>query len=293
MLTTRLHKPSENTTPKNAGGSAALIGFQPPAQFRPEKGSPDSVVQRRLIRGADRFENTINLADTILRYTDYGTTFVRLNNAEVPGGNFNNAVNAPMFRTRRVDENTYAAAVNDEPDNTVSARVALPTAPAWEGEASANNLDVRIRGTGQGFSLTEGFIGEKGGRNILLKIHGTMGDQQFANLVRQHEQHHVDDLQTAINDVLTPWDTAIHDAFQNNTEVNGADAEAAKQAMYVQLGGTPAQIGLAFRNRLQELGVAYHQQDAGGMPTINRVEEQTRFLIRDVVKVYYDHPLDA
>lgn len=299
MITQYLQKTDVPVSAPKRGGTVAYPQQDPFAKTesnsamlrRGGAGQPQTPVQRQVVRGADVEENTINLTSVVTAFTDYGTTYVQLNGAELPGnGAFVNAVAPPEFNVAAGD-NDYVARVTGEPVNTVSSRVALPTAPAWETGIALSNLSARLNMM-RGRPITDAnFIGNKPDREILLYVKGLPSDATFANLVRQHELHHVADINTAIGQALTPWDLAIRNAIAQNTEYHGDSVETAEAAMWAGLGGTTAQVGVALRGALQALGNGFHAQPLGARPPLNRVEGEKRFLLRDIVRVYFDHPM--
>lgn len=277
--------------PKKQGGKKTYPGPEPFQQKPLNNQDAGAPVQRVLLRTPTEEQHTINLTRTISQFTEFGLAYIQLNGVELPGGNFAGAVVPPPVQVEAAGENNFTARFTGEPANIIGCRVALPAPPPWETEMTVNNLNVRLAMIQPGLALSDDFVDNKPNRNLLVYLKGLPGDAEFAALVRQHEMHHVEDLETAIDNSIGPWDQAIHDAVTAGTTVNGASAQEAEAALFAHVGGTAAAIGTAFRNQLRILGEAFHNEEEGHSPTLNRVEEQKRFLLRDIVRVYYDHPM--
>lgn len=279
-------------SPKKTGGTIAFPGHEPFLRNTPGTSpATEAPLQRVILRTPTEEQHTINLTRTITQFTEFGLAYIQLNGTELPGGNLAGAVIPPPVQVTAEGENNFTARFLGEPANVIGCRVALPAAPPWETEMTVNNLNIRLAMMQPGLQLSDDFVDNKPDRNLLVYVKGLPGDAEFADLVRQHEMHHVDDLETAIDNSIGPWDQAIHDAIEQQTTVNGASAEEAEAALFAHVGGTAAAIGISFRNELRQLGDAFHNEEEGHSPTINRVEEQKRFLLRDIVRVYYDHPM--
>ncbi|TND04556.1 MAG: hypothetical protein FD123_3825 [Bacteroidetes bacterium] len=256
-----------------------------------QKKSRDRTVQRQVVRGADNEQNTVNLTRTIMNYHDFGTTFVSLNGTEFPAGNADNAVNDPALLMRPMQNGNTAVSIAAEPVNQVSSRIELPTAPLWTTVSTLGYLNGRIFGTGDGFSISEHMLEGNEGAAATLEVCGLPNNPGFAGLVRQHELHHVDDIDTIIDEELRPWDTAIHNARLEGLEINRGSAEEAKAAFYAHLGGTPAEIGNRFKNRLRVMGLTYHQTEEGSSPKINNLTTHRTMGGGFYVRVYFKHPM--
>lgn len=263
--------------------------IQKPFAATDQTGKP---VQRQVVRDATDEQRIINLTSTVTAFTDFGTTYVRLNGTELPGNaGFANAVAAPEYAVAPSGDNEYTARVTAAPVNHIGCRIALPTAPEWETGIALNNLSGRIdMMRGQPIN-DDDFMGTKPGREVLLYVKGRPDDDTFAGLVRQHELVHAGDIDTAVDNSIRPWDVAIQHAVDNNTGFRGDSVETARAAMWTALGGTAGEVGVAFRGELERLGNHYHHQAQGGRPTINRVEGRKRTFLRDIVRIHFNHPL--
>lgn len=277
-----------DSIPKKQGGKIAYPKQHP---FAATSGNT-LPVQRQVVRDATDEQRIINLTSTVTAFTDFGTTYVRLNGTELPGNaGFVNAVIEPQYTVVQTGDNEYTARVTAAPVNHIGCRMALPTAPEWEAGIALNNLSGRI-GMMRGQPITDDdFLGTKPGREVLLYVKGQPDDDTFAGLVRQHELVHAGDIDEAVDNSIRPWDVAIQHAVDNNTAFRADSLEGARTAMWTALGGTAGEVGVAFRGELQRLGNHYHHQAQGGRPTINRVEGRKRTFLRDIVRIHYDHPL--
>jgi hypothetical protein len=277
-----------DSIPKKQGGKIAY-----PKQDPFANASGNSLpVQRQVVRDANVEQRIINLTNTVTAFTDFGTTYVSLNGSELPGdAGFADAVVPPDYTVAPDGDNSYVARVTAAPVNRVGCRIALPTAPEWETGIALNNLSARIDMMRGRPIADQDFIGTKPGREVLLYVKGRPDDDTFAGLVRQHELVHAGDLNTAVDNVLRPWDLAIQNAVAQNTAYRGDSVEAARNAMWAGLGGTAGEVGVAFRGQLEHLGNHYHHQPQGGRPTVHSVDGRKRTFLRDIVRVHYNHPL--
>jgi hypothetical protein len=280
-----VHEAALEAEAEQSGRRAAAAG-SPPAHAR-------HPIQRSIVDGMSREVRSLNLADSLLRGTDFGTTPVTLNNMTFPGGQPTQAVAEPLWHTENLDGGRVRVRLASEPAQHISARVLLPRTTAWTGSEQLTRLAQRIEGMREGFVISEDFIGTSGTSNASVEVHGLPDDARFAAMVRDHEYVHIRDLRAIIQAILVPWDTRMHNAFVARTTVEGASAAEAKAAFYAQMAGTPAEIGQAFYDELRRRGGVFHQTALGGPPRIARiVPERSRWLKSITVKVYYRHPAD-
>jgi hypothetical protein len=249
-----------------------------------------NVVQRQIVRGNDVERHTINLANTVLKFTDFGTTPVTLNAQTFPGGNAATAVNAPTFGARVTSANKYAVRITAEPVNTVSSVVHLPEDPPWIGREKIGRIATRISSIDRNWSISDDLIGDDGDNDATLEVGGDPSDANLRQLIRAHELYHVADINKVIGEILRPWDDKIRQARLDGTEYFGDTQQDAESACYRDMGGTPAEIGVQFVNRLRALGDAYHQRPIGKMPTIENVTAIRGANDTFAVKLYYRHP---
>jgi len=217
--------------------------------------------------GGTRTRN-VDLTDVILRFTDYGTTFVRLNAERFPGGSAANALDAPTLVTENTDEGVELS-VASEPTQQLSYEMVLPKAGPWEARTTLDNAAVRV-GNMRNRAVDYSRHG-KADDQIRLQFTGLPNDTTFAGLVETHEDHHVQDLAAIRDAILVPWDRLIRRSITEDRKVHGATQEEAMHNFYKDIGGTPAQKGKEFVDELRRRGGVFHQTGQGSAPTVEEV----------------------
>jgi hypothetical protein len=165
----------------------------------------------------------------------------------------------------------------------------LPTKPPWKTEVSKelalsaigilsnNNLQEKLQ------SRMKDTTG-----NTCLVVKGLPNDQAFAQLVEQHEEHHVDDLHRTKSEILDPWDARIRAFKEQDLTITAESREQAKEEFYNQVGGTPAEIGNRLVDDSRDKGVAFHKTHEGGSPTLYGARTTAD---GKKIEVYWRHPL--
>ncbi len=201
---------------------------------------------------------------------DYGITKTTLNGAVYPGGSKENFVSALIAPTLSVGTGSLGGAgvtVQSVPVQDVSYVMELPTNGPWQLRVSASNIKVKIASQpileGVGIPVEDEEAGE-----LTLHVRGIPTDSIFADLVETHEDVHVADIQTAINQILEPWDARLSHFRNHGTQFEGMSVETATRRLYEAAGGTPREIADRFVDTLRHMGNVFHNTDAGKAPTI-------------------------
>ena len=252
----------------------------PPAQLKPR--NPSAVAQRK-IKTPSR--NTIqrlvlfthgprmrqnNVAESIANMVDYGITKTTLNDRTYPGGSKEEFITALLEPTLSVEQGELArvaVSVQSVPIQRVSYLMELPTRGDWRLRVAASNIKVKLANQ----PILDGVtipIGADEGGSVMLNVHGLPNNPIFSDLVETHEDVHVGDIQTAIEEILKPWDTRLTTFRNQRTRFEGHDEETAKARLYRAAGGTPREIATRFVNTLRQKGMAFHETDAGKAPSI-------------------------
>lgn len=201
---------------------------------------------------------------------DYGITKTTLNGAVYPGGSKENFVSALIAPTLSVGTGSLggpAVSVQSVPVQDVSYVMELPTNGPWQLRVSASNIKVKLGSQpimeGLGIPIEDEEAGE-----LTLHVRGIPTDAIFAELVETHEDVHVGDIQTAINQILEPWDARLSHFRNHGTQFEGMSVETATRRLYEAAGGTPREIADRFVDTLRHMGNVFHNTDAGKAPTI-------------------------
>jgi hypothetical protein len=241
-------------------------------------------IQRKISFTDGPRDKSRNLADTFLKFYDYGTTPVNINGETFPGGNADEAINPPVLSV--MNENSiYKLNVTGPPTNDIGYSMVLPTDPPWLGRAPISKINVCLRL--QDFSIDSSMYDDESSEaNVSIK--GLPNDERFAGLVEEHEDYHVRDLTKIIREVLMPWDEKITELASEKTTLTGASAEEVKEKLYTHLGGDAKTIGNLIVNELRKRGGAFHKTEEGKSPTI---DSTTFSRISNFLNVYLKHPM--
>lgn len=238
---------------------------------RPASGDP-LPVQRLIAWNAGPRARNIDLIDPIVALTPFGITPSRLNLEEFPGGNAATAVVPPELEVQDSMFGKRAKVVGADKINMVGYRMELPAGPPW-----TRQVDSGLIASAIGFHITKDFSKERApyashGGNTNLEVRGLPNNQRFAELVEQHEDHHVEEVRDTAKKVLAPWDARLDELRTSQETVWGLNADSAKANLYRRAGGTPAEVGQKFENEIRRLGNEFHDTQAGKAPLIDAMD---------------------
>ncbi|HKR22199.1 MAG TPA: hypothetical protein VJS17_06365, partial [Pyrinomonadaceae bacterium] len=211
-----------------------------------------------------------NVAESIANMVDFGITKTTLNGSIYPGGtkeNFISALVAPTLRVGKGSLGGVAVSVESVPVQRVSYQMELPTNGPWTLQVGAANVKVKLANQ----PIDDGVdipIGPEENGDLTLQVRGLPTNQIFANLVETHEDVHVGDIEVAIDEILNPWDRRLSLFRNQGRQFEGMSEMTATARLYEAAGGTPRQIADRFVTRLRQLGMIFHNTDAGKAPSI-------------------------
>jgi hypothetical protein len=131
-------------------------------------------------------------------------------------------------------------------------------------------------------------IGSSESGSVMLDVRGLPTNSIFGDMVETHEDVHVADIRTVVEELLRPWDANLT-RFQNEgRRFEGPNEMTARAALYAAAGGTPREIAERFVETLRLKGLAFHQTDAGKAPSIVAIE-RSGSLTNSVLEVYMRH----
>ncbi|MGH2561830.1 MAG: hypothetical protein ACRDJH_22435, partial [Thermomicrobiales bacterium] len=239
--------------------------------------------------GGTRTRN-IDLTLPLTVFEDFGITPTVVNAEQFPGGAEARAISPPTLHVEKAMLGlTSRATVMGEPVNRVGYRMRLPKAPPWQQMAATDMVRSALRG--QAPASAEAGL-ERYSQNArdqtLLKAKGLPTDGAFADLVEEHEDHHVDEIQEGVDRVLRPWDTKIKAFKDDNTSFTRTSPDAAKEALYRGAGGTPAEVGQRLVDDFRSHGDAFHKTREGSSPTIEQVDIDDA---TSTLTIHWKHPL--
>ncbi len=231
-------------------------------------------------------QRNINLVGTVTNYDDFGITPAVVNGHEFPGGAVaaNTVITgATLAQTPNPDGSTTVR-VSAEADNTVSYRMALPAAPPWHGSAPGDQIASSVGAFEEAFTRARATPG-----NVDFRVAGEPNDARFSRLVEEHEDHHVQEVKDARDEILVAWDRQIAEFMRSGRTFDAQPGENPITAFYTVVGGTPAEIGQRLVDAFEAKGTAYHRTSAGGPPQV--VNVQPAGLLRRRLTITYRHPL--
>jgi len=256
------------------------------AELMAKRGRREPVVQREVRWAEGRRTKNINLGDSVTKFVDFGVTPANVNAHEFPGGKAEAAVAPPDFSFASSLVGTKLT-VRSPPLNVVGYRMELPTAPPWTGTMESAKVHDKINAQANAdFDELAPYTDRAG--TTTVHVHGLPNDAGFADLVETHENHHVEDVRGTKQRRLDPWDHRIQEFGAEGRSIWGISEESAKTKFYREVGGTPAEMGTAYKNELGELGRAFHKTGPGGSPKVARV---TTVPDCSALTVYLRHPM--
>jgi len=241
----------------------------------PRTTHPAKVVQRAIIftHGARLRQN--NVAESIANMVDYGITKTTLNGHAYPGGSKEDFVTALLEPTLAVHDGSLggaAVSVQSVPVQRLSYLMELPTRGTWQLKVAAANIRVKLANQ----PILEGVqipIAADDANTLTMMVRGLPSNSIFGDLVEAHEDVHVDDIVTAINNILKPWDANLSRFRSQGTRFEGMTETLAKARLYRAAGGTPREVAERFVDTLRLMGNVFHQTAAGKAPSIVHIDK--------------------
>jgi hypothetical protein len=260
------------------------------ARQHAELASGDGTQIQRQIQWVDGARaRDINLTKPLTEFMDFGITPAKINAEEFPGGDAASAISPPVLSVNRAMLGLSSATVLSEPFNVVGYRMRLPQAPPWQETVDTEMVLSALKGHAP--QAAEAGL-EQYGRNVqgqtLLKVKGLPSDAEFANLVEEHENHHVEEIRDGVRGILRPWDAKITKFIQQHESFTRMNPESAKEALFKNAGGNPVEIGQRMVDYFKGRGEAFHRTHAGSSPTIAQVDIDEA---NSTLTMHWKHPL--
>ena len=206
---------------------------------------------------------------------DYGITKTTLNGHAYPGGSKEDFVTALLEPTLAVHDGSLggaAVSVQSVPVQRLSYLMELPTRGTWQLKVAAANIRVKLANQ----PILEGVqipIAADDANTLTMMVRGLPSNSIFGDLVEAHEDVHVDDIVTAINNILKPWDANLSRFRSQGTRFEGMTETLAKARLYRAAGGTPREVAERFVDTLRLMGNVFHQTAAGKAPSIVHIDK--------------------
>ncbi|MGH2530766.1 MAG: hypothetical protein ACRDJW_00540 [Thermomicrobiales bacterium] len=246
-------------------------------------------IQRKIEWMGGAKTHDMDLTEPLTLFTDFGVTPARINVEEFPGGNAANAIFPPDIQVEKTFLGLSRAAVFKVPVNFVGYRMRLPKPPPSRQTVDTEMVLSALNGHAP--ASAEPAL-KRYGTTVQgptrLEAHGLPSDAEFANLVEEHEDHHVDEIKEGVRAILRPWDSKLEAFKSDNTSFTRTSPESAKQALLKAAGGTPTEIGQRLVDDLKARGIAFHDTHEGSSPTIDRVDADEASAR---ITIYWKHPL--
>ncbi len=248
--------------------------------------SGQGVVQRQVNWAEGLRVHNRNLAIPFLKQYDFGITPAIVNNTTIDGLGIVdtvNMLNGPEFNFEKTGKEEGALTVKNEPQNRVSYSMELPSAPPWQSKTTpmTGAFGVKDQFPNVGNALLRSSLKE-----IDLDAGGDPDSGTFADLVEVHENHHVNDLKKLREKILVPWDTNIREFKNEGRSIHAETYIEAEKEFYKQMGGTPADIGQRFFDRLRYKGNKFHKTEEGSVPRISFAS-----FYNNTLYIAWKHPL--
>ncbi len=231
-------------------------------------------------------QKTTNLSDPLLFFLDFGTTIAIVNDQEIPSADPAAAFLPPAFLHTRLPTGADRLSVAAEPINRVGVRIELPADPPW---VRTVPTDQALSALGPDADGIRDAVTKAGQDNVHVHAHGLPSDAAFAQLVKNHEDVHVEHITQLIHDVLVPWDAAVAEFQAGNRTVEGANPAEAQENFYNAIGRpSAAEVGTIFGMMFRQNGLLFHDTVEGSSPT---VDHATYDAPSNTIHVYWKHPL--
>ncbi len=211
------------------------------------------------------------MAESLSKVVDFGITRTTLNGRAFPNGpGSEDAFVAALLEPAILVERTstgVAVSVQSVPMQRLSYIMELPTRAAWQLQADAQNVRVKLENQPIHPSVNIP-IGPTETGSLTLHVRGRPTDNAFTDMVETHEEVHVGDIRTAISRVLRPWDARLAELCRAGTRFAGINEMSATARLYEAAGGTPTEVAQRFTAMLKEMGRAFHLTPEGQGPVI-------------------------
>jgi hypothetical protein len=231
----------------------------------------------------------MDLTEPLTAFTDFGVTPTRINVEEFPGGDATKAISPPEIHVEKALLGLSRAKVFKAPIQVVGYRMRLPKPPPSQKTVATDMVLSALRGHAP--ASVEAEL-EQYGKNVkgqtTLLARGLPSDAEFARLVEEHENHHVEEIKDSVRRILAPWDRKIDGYERTGESFTRPSAEGAKQALFSAAGGTPAEVGQRLVDDLKASGTAFHHTKEGSSPTIGQIDVDDA---GSTLTIYWKHPL--
>lgn len=143
------------------------------------------------------------------------------------------------------------------PNNEVSFAMQILKSGPWSFETTKAKIADR-------FSL--GDCQAAGGGKATLVVEGKPTDEAQRKRTRTHEDHHVDDYKSILNDIIVPWDKRMTETHSKQFKMAGTDKDDCVRKLYVASAGakrTPDDIVTTIITSRNDKAKAFHATEAG------------------------------
>jgi hypothetical protein len=231
-----------------------------------------ATIQRAIINTPPVITENLNVAHSWKGGGDYAVTPSIINGKEIPPtSNKEGLIHSLGFDFIDLGEDDKAHRFQLQliiPNQNVGYRLDLPTDGPWHlPSAKVKVIDAFI---GLDGLKTPQRTEEEDELECILIL---MPDGDLKGQIRNHEMHHVDEQQQAIDEILVPWDQLLQASkIPADQLTNRGPLELL--ADYGKIGPkkTSQEVADELVSRLKELGEAYHETDHGKPPVVSRFE---------------------
>lgn len=234
-------------------------------------------VQRVIRFQNETVEKKLNLADSLIPGGVFGNTFMKLNGVENPPNSMRAAIARPNLNVVPQNGGGAHVSVASDPPNTISWRLELPTENPWTKQVDRNEIGPRVEGqmdpslVGNFQELINTYRGSSG--KVQLEAQGAPTNQEFRELVRAHEERHVDHIREAVGQSIVPWDSNLRRYAPPQTPFTASSPAAAHQEFFAAV-GDPDAVADQMGNHFRAQGDAFHGTPQGGSPDIDKFWEE-------------------
>jgi hypothetical protein len=212
-----------------------------------------------------------NLAEQLATGKPSGNTDFVLNGTPFTSGTSftteRQALNTPRIGSATRRKGVVECWFHSVPDNEVSYEMKVLKSGAWIFVTTKANMAARFP------ALNACQAGGDGAATLVVKGMPTNEDQR--RRTRTHENHHVSDYETILNDLLVPWERRVAAAHKHHQTMLGTSADDCEKKLSTAFVGqkqTPDDIVTEIIKKVNDKAGVFHRSPAGRDVNISNVQ---------------------
>lgn len=235
-------------------------------QQQTDPSAPRSSPLRRTVSFANgSVSETLNLADRVLNNMSAGETDFVLNGATFTNLNDGlQALHVPRIKSSPRGRKVRCSFAS-VPDNEVSFAMRILSPDPWSSTTTKGVIGNLLPGLNAACH---------GSDAATFTVQGMPTNQDQRARTRTHEDHHVDDYKSILQDLIEPWDKAVAAAYKRRKTATGSDKDQCTGELYDQAVGQnqrPDDVVTAVIHAINDKARLFHASAAGRNVRISNV----------------------